>query len=78
MPIEWFDHRTFNKIRAFVYTPVGLTLAGMEVNKLMDKETGNGSFFYLALGLYLVGRGVTGAMNLYQQKKSDLENKVDE
>ena len=71
------SHKTYYQIRAFVISPVGLGLTGMEVYKLMDKENGNGSFFYLALGLYLVGRGVTGAMNLYS-KKSDLENKIDE
>ncbi|MDP3698984.1 MAG: hypothetical protein Q8R47_05345 [Nanoarchaeota archaeon] len=69
-------HETYNKIRAFVFTPVGLVMTGKEIYGLLDKENGNASFFYLAVGLYLVGRGVTGAMNLYG--KSDLENKVDE
>ena len=77
MSEELFSGRVYSKIRAFVFTPTGLFIAGREIYELSDKENGQGSFFYLAVGLYLVGRGITGAMNLYN-KKSDLEQKVDE
>jgi len=77
MSEELFTGKVYSKIRAFVFTPVGFYIAGREIYELADKENGQGSFFYLAVGLYLVGQGITGAMNLYS-KKSDLEKKVDE
>ena len=77
MTIEDFYNGTYSKIRAFAYTPLGLGLTINEVSHFLDDQKGNEEVLGLAVGAYLLMRGVTGAINLYRQRDG-LEKKIED
>lgn len=76
MTLEDFYNGAYNKIRAFAYTPIGLASTINEASHFFDGKEGNEDMLGLAIGAYLLIRGVTGAVNMYRQR-SELEKKID-
>lgn len=69
---------SYNKLRAFVYTPLGASLTYFAGNEYIDNGNPADALVTL-IGLYFTIRGITGAINLYQNRKpSNLEKNVDE
>ncbi len=77
MTTEDFYNGTYSKIRAFAFTPLGLGITINEVSHFLDDQNGNENGLGVAVGAYLLLRGVTGAINLYRQRDG-LERKIED